>query len=212
MLAPLTLLESGRRRVLIHRRGLAAVCVALAAWSALDALSAPAPAGVQVLTAAHDLDSGTRLEADDLKRTRFSPGSVPPTGVRDPAKVLGRTLLAPLSQGEPVTAGRLLGSGALSGYPGRSAIGLRVPDQDAAALLDPGDRVALVASDPQGDDDPEVLVRDAVVLAVPTPEPGHAANGGVNSGRLVLFAVPSDGVERVAAVATSHYLSIIWNR
>ena len=212
MLAPLDVLHAARRQVLIRRRTLAALCAALAVWSGIHGLTRPPPAGVALVTAAHDLDSGTTLARSDLRRTRFSRGSAPAGAARDPDPLVGRTLLAPLARGEPVTPRRLLGAGALAGYPGLSAVGLRIPDEGAAALLEPGDRVDLVASDPQGGRDPERLVRDAVVLALPQPDPDAARTGVASGGRLVLFAVPRDDVEHVAAVANSLFLTVIWNR
>jgi pilus assembly protein CpaB len=212
MLAPIAVLHAVRRHVLIRRRTLAALCVALAVWLALDTLTAAPPVGVPVVTAAHDLASGTPLAADDLRRTRFTSDSVPGAAIRDPRRLVGRTLLVPLTRGEPVTSRQLLGHDALAGYPGLSAIGLRIPDEDVAALLDPGDRVDLVASDPQGDHPPEALVRDAVVLALPRPDPEAARAGAQSGGRLVLFAVPREDVEHVAATASSHFLTVIWNR
>lgn len=212
MLAPLELLEHVRRQVLIRRRTLAALCAALAVWLGFDTLTAPPPAGISVVTAARDLTSGTALEPGDLTRTRFAPGSVPSRALRDPQRLVGRTLLAPMSRGEPLTSRRLLGAGVLAGYPEHSAVGLRIPDEDVAALLEAGDRVDLVASDPQDGRDGERLVRDAVVLAVPDPDPHAARTGAQSGGRLVLFAVPSEDVAHVAAVASSDYLSVIWNR
>jgi Flp pilus assembly protein CpaB len=211
MLAPLSLLRTARRQVLIRRRTLAALCAGLAVWFGLGTVRAAPPETVVLLTAAHDLDSGATLGADDLRRTRFSPDSVPDAAVRDPDAVVGRSLLVPLGRGQAVTTGQLLGKSVLAGYPDRAAIGMRIPDRDAAALLEAGDRVDLVASDPQGEAEPERLVRDAVVLALPASDP-DAAGVAESSGRLVLFAVPRNGIERVAATANSHYLSIIWTR
>lgn len=212
MLAPLHVLHAARRQVLIRRRTLAALCAALAVWSAIDALTVAPPAEVALVTAAHDLDSGTVLAASDLRRTRFSPGSVPADAARDPGRLVGRTLLTPMARGEPLSRRHLLGTGALVGYPGLCAIGLRIPDEDVVGLLDPGDRVDLVASDPQGDHDPERLVRDAVVLALPEPDPDAARTGVASAGRLVLFAVPREDAEHIAAVANSLFLTVIWNR
>lgn len=212
MQAPLELLGSVRRQVLIRRRAIVALCLALAAWSGLNSLTATAPSGVGVLTATRDLPSGTSLGHDDLHLVRFAPGSVPPAALRSVSSVLGRTLLVPLGRGDALTSAKLLGRRALDAYPDSSAIGLRIPDEDSAALLDPGDRVDLVASDPQGDAEPERLVRDAVVLAVPRPDPDAARIGAESGGRLVLFAVPRADAAHVAAVASSHYLTIIWNR
>jgi len=212
MRAPFELLRDLRRHVLIHRRAIAAVCAGLAVWLALELLTATPPSGVTVVTAAHDLTSGSTLSAADLTRTRYNPGSVPSGAFRAPERLVGRTLVAPLTEGSPLTARQVLGRSALAGYPDHSAIGLRIPDEDAAALLDPGDRVDLVASDPQGADTAERLVRDAVVLALPEPDPDAARSGTETGGRLVLFAVPSQDVEHIAAVGSSHFLTVIWNR
>lgn len=212
MRAPFELLRDLRRHVLIHRRAIAAVCAGLAVWLALELLTATPPSGVNVVTAAHDLDSGSTLRAADLTRTRYRPGSVPSGAFRVPERLVGRTLVAPLTEGSPLTARQVLGRSALAGYPDDAAIGLRIPDEDAAALLDPGDRVDLVASDPQGDDTAERLVHDAVVLALPERDPDTARSGTESSGRLVLFAVPSPDVEHIAAVGSSHFLTVIWNR
>lgn len=212
MLAPLPFLDLVRRQVLIRRRALAAICLGLVVWFGVDALTADPPPTVPVLTAKRDLPSGATVSAGDLELTRFAPGSVPPSAIRDPAAAVGRTLLVPLGRREALVSADLLGRQALARYPDRSAIGLRIPDADAAALLDPGDHVDLVASDPQSAADPERLVRDAVVLALPRPDPESASISNGGSGRLVLFAVPSDGIEHVAAVANSHFLTVIWNR
>ena len=88
-----------RRHVLIHRRPLAALLVALAVLAALRATQPPAPATSQVWTAAHDLPAGRVLAHDDLRRTTYAPGSVPAGAVGDPAAVVGRTLAAPLRRG-----------------------------------------------------------------------------------------------------------------
>ncbi|RNL78283.1 SAF domain-containing protein [Nocardioides marmorisolisilvae] len=208
----LELLSDARRRVLIHRRAIAAVCAGLAVWIALHTLTAEPPAGELVVTAAHDLTSGSTLGADDLTRTRFRPGSTPDGSFGSPERLVGRTLLAPLTRGSPLTARQVLGRSALAGYPDDVAIGLRIPDEDAAALLDPGDRVDLVASDPQGERPTETLVHDAVVLALPEPDPDAVRLGSEGAGRLVLFAVPKVGIEHVAAMGSSHFLTVIWNR
>jgi Flp pilus assembly protein CpaB len=212
MPAPLELLATVRRRVLIHRRALAAACAALTVWIALHTLTVPPPADVVVVTAAHNLASGSTLARDDLARTRFRPGSVPAASFRSPERLVGRTLAAPLSAGSPLTARQVLGRSVLAGYPDDAAIGLRIPDPDAASLLRPGDRVDLVASDPQADDKTELLVRDAVVLALPEPDPDALGSGTDSGGRLVLFAVPKQGIEHVAALASSRFLTVIWNR
>jgi Flp pilus assembly protein CpaB len=207
---PLHLVDHLHRRLLVHRRLVGASLAALATWLVVQAATAPPPATVPVWTAGHDLRSGTVLTRADLSRTGFAPGSVPAAAVGSLDGVLGRTLATPLGRGEPLTTAHLTGSAALAGYPGHSAVAVRIPDSDVVALLSPGQRVALVATDPQGGRPPERLVDDAAVLAVPRAS-GSAA-GGALTGRLVVFAVPSDVAGEVAAAATSRYLAVVWSR
>lgn len=207
---PLRLLDDLRRRLLVHRRLIGAALAALTTWLVVQAATTPPPATVPVWTADHDLPSGTVLTRADLRRTGFAPGSVPAAAVTSPAAVLGRTVATPLGRGEPVTPAHLTGSGALAGYPGRSAVAVRIPDGDVVALLTPGQQVALVATDPQGGRPPERLVDDAAVLAVPHASDGAA--GGALTGRLVVFAVPAGLADEVAAASMSHYLAVVWTR
>lgn len=207
---PFRVLSDLRRHLLVHRRLVGALLAALATWLVVQAATAPPPGTVPVWTAAADLPSGTVLTRDDLARTGFARDSVPASAVRSPAAVLGRTLAIPLGRGDPITPAHLTGSDALAGFPGRSAVAVRIPDADVAALLTPGQQVALVATDPQGGRPPERLVEDATVLAVPRASGGTSA--GSLSGRLVVFAVPAERSDEIAAAATSRYLAVVWNR
>jgi pilus assembly protein CpaB len=207
---PLRVLDDVHRRILVHRRLLGAVLAAVAVWLVAQAATAPAPTTSPVWTAAHDLASGTVLTRDDLTRTAFAPGSVPAAAIRSPQAVVGRTLATPLGAGEPITAAHLTGAERLAGYPGRSAVAVRIPDSDVVALLTPGQRVSLVATDPQGGQPPERVAEDAVVLAVPKGDADGASS--TLSGRLVVFAVPDGLADEVVSSATTRYLSVVWSR
>jgi Flp pilus assembly protein CpaB len=208
---PLRVLDRVRRRILVHRRLLGAGCAALAVWFVVQAATAPPPRTVPVWTARHDLASGTVLTARDLQRTGFAPGSVPAHAVDSVGSVLGHMLATPLGAGEPVTAAHLVGAEQLRGYPGRAAVAVRIPDPAVAALLSPGQRVALVASDPQGARTPERIAPDAAVLAVPRGSSNQPATG-LLGGRLVVFAVPEGQADELAAAGASRYLSVVWSR
>jgi Flp pilus assembly protein CpaB len=207
---PLRLLHRLRRRVLVHRRVLGASCAGVAVWLVVQAATAPPPQTVPVWTAARDLPSGTVLVRDDLARTGFAPGSVPAHAIGPVRSVLGRTLATPLGAGEPVTPAHLAGTEGLAGYPGRAAVAVRIPDPAVAALLTPGQRVSLVASDPQGTQPPVRIVEDAAVVAV--PRASSDAGPGVLGGRLVVFAVPAGQADDVASAGASRYLSVVWSR
>jgi Flp pilus assembly protein CpaB len=210
---PLRLLDRVRRRVLVHRRVLGALCAGVAVWLVVETTAGPPPATAPVWTAARDLPSGTVLDRHDVTLTAYAPDSVPAAAIgsaSDLRAMLGRTLATPLGAGEPLTPAHLAGAERLAGFPGRAAVAVRLPDPGVAALLTPGQRVTLVASDPQGGRAPERLVDDAAVLAVPR-ESADDASGGL-TGRLVLFAVPAEEVEQVAAAGTTRYLSVVWSR
>lgn len=161
-------------------------------------------------TAARDLPSGTVLTVEDLRRTAFSPGSVPEAATRDLADLVGRTLATPLGSGEPATTTRLLGGSLLAGYPGRVAVPLRIPDPDVVGMLRVGDRVDVVASDPQGRRSPERLLAGAPVLVVPAAS-GSRSGPGL-PGRLLVVGVPTSTAIRVAEASASLYLTVIWSR
>src|SRR4051812_4867624 len=93
----LRLVRRLRRRVLLHRRLLAALCAGAAVLVGLQAAAPPAPETVTVWTASHDLTGGSVLGPDDLTASRFTPQTVPDGAVRRLSAVLGRTLAAPMT-------------------------------------------------------------------------------------------------------------------
>ena len=208
--APRRIVRRLRRRVLVHRRPLAALCAAAAVLTGLQSVSPPPARTVRVWTAARDLPGGTLVAADDLVRVGFTPGSVPTDVVTDPREVVGQMLAAPLSRGEPVTHVRTVAPGLLRGYPGATAVPLRVTDAEVVALLRVGDRVSFVVADPDGRRPPQDLVEDVPVVAIPPRRAGGLSTG--STGRLVVIAVPSADAAEVAARAASGILIPVWNR
>ena len=159
-----------------------------------------------VLTAAHDLDGGVVVGADDLRRTPYDPESVPTGTFASAADAVGRTTAGPVRSGEPMTDARLVTSSLLEGYPGLSAVPIRIGDPGAVRLLRVGDRVDLLAADPQGDGDATVVGRDVPVLAI--PHEGEESPGLTN-GALVVLGLPDDDIRRVAQASVSAFLSVV---
>lgn len=205
----LTFRQRVRRALLLRRRLLAAVCAGVAVLFAVQATAAPPPATVTVLTAARDLPSGTVLTGDDLEVAEFAAGTAP-AGAPAYGEAVGRTLAAPLVAGEPLTDVRLVGPSLLDGYPGLTAVPVRIPDPDVVALLEVGDRIDLVATDPRGAADTVVIAEDVPVLAIPQPssDAGVAAAGAGLGGRLLVIGTTPDDAERVAHHAVQDFLSI----
>jgi Flp pilus assembly protein CpaB len=195
--------------VLLHRRLLAALAAGSAVLVAVQASAPPPPVTVAVLTAARDLPAGTVVGQDDLATVDFAPGTVP-EGVVQRAAVVGRTLAAPLTRGEPVTVVRTLGRGLLRGYPGTTAVPLRITDAAVVDLLRVGDRIGLVVADPDGRKAPTQLLTDVPVIAIPAVHESGLASG--TPGRLVVAAVPSSEASTVAAAAATSVLIPVWSR
>lgn len=204
----LRLLRRGQRRVLLHRRLLAATCAGAAVLVGLQAAAPPPPETSTVWTAARDLPGGSLLGPDDLVASRFAPETVPDGAIRAPGSVVGRTLAAPMTRGAPLTRVSTLASGLLRGYPGATAVPLRITDAAVVDLLRVGDRISLVVADPDGRRTPSRLVDDVPVIAIP-----HAADSGLGTGtpgRLIVAAIPSGEASDVAAAAATSILIPVW--
>jgi Flp pilus assembly protein CpaB len=199
-------LRSVRRAVLARRRLLAALLTAVAVATGLHAAAAPPPASVAVTVAARDLPAGTVLGADDLTRRAFAPDSVPDDLVAAPT---GRALAGPLRRGEPVTDVRLVGPALTEGHPELTAVPLRLPDAGMVDLLRVGDRVDLVAADPQGGT-ADVVAVGVSVLAIPRDDSEQTATG--LAGRLVVVGAAPADVPRIAASAVTHFMTFAFSR
>ncbi|KQT94032.1 hypothetical protein ASG49_03640 [Marmoricola sp. Leaf446] len=209
--APRTLARRVRRRVLLHRRGLSALCAGLAVLVALGAASPQAPPTVRAWTAATDLAGGSVLRPGSVVAREVPPGTLPDDAVTDPRQVVGRVLAAPVTRGETLTRLRVVQGRLLRGYPGRTAVPLRVADATAVSLLRVGDRVSFVLADPAGRAAPEVLVEDVPVVALPAAADRSAGlSDGAPPGRLVVVAVPDLAATRVAARAATAVLIPVW--
>lgn len=201
-----------RRAVLARRRLLAAICAAVAVTAALRANAPPAPPRTMVLTAAHDLAAGVVVGATDLRRTAFTPDSVPAGILSSASAAVGRTTAGPVRAGEPLTDARLVTSALLDGYPGRVAVPVRIGDAGAVRLLRVGDQVDVLAADPRGRAAATVVGRDVPVLAIPREESeGQSLPGHVN-GALVVLGLPDASARTVAQASVSAVLSVVITR
>ena len=192
--------------MLSRRRPLAAVLAGLAVVTALHEVR-PAPASLRpVPTVARDLPAGATLTARDVVTVDYAPGTAPAGLANDP---VGRVLAGPMRAGEAVTDVRLVGAPLAAAYPADVVVPVRLPDAGMAALLHVGDRIDLVAADPQGDQ-ARVVAGDVVVLALPASEDQDAS--GALPGRLVLVAAPEAVREGLAQAAVTGFLTFTYAR
>ncbi len=190
--------------MLARRRLLAAACAAVAVAASLRTVAPPAPALTPVTVAAHDLLAGAVLEADDLEVARLPASAVPAGPVAD---AVGATLASPLRRGEVVTDVRLVGHPSAQPPPGLVAAPVRLPDPEAAALLRPGDRIDLLATDTRRGRS-WAVAEAALVLAVP---PAVEGSTGPLGGRVVLLALPASSIEGVAAASVTQFVGWVYS-
>lgn len=166
-----------RRAVLVRRRLLAAIFATLAVVTTVHA-ARPTATTRAVVVAAADLSAGQVLEADDVEIVRADPALVPDGAVDAAAPPLGRTLAAPIRAGEPLTDVRLVQPALLSGYePGTVLTTIRVFDPSAAALVQSGDVVDVVGTDPRGNAGAAVIAAGATVVARPASDTTRLGDG-----------------------------------
>src|SRR5688500_12893324 len=80
-------------------------------------LMAKEPAKAQVVVAARALPLGALVGERDLKTLDWTGGAVPVGFFTNPADVVGRGLLVPVQENEPVLASKLAAQGAGGGLP-----------------------------------------------------------------------------------------------
>ena len=119
-------------------------------------------------------------------------------------------LAAPLRRGEPVTDVRLVGPGLADGHPGVTAVPVRLPDAGMVDLLAAGDRIDLVAADPQGAG-ARVVAVGVPVLAVPGAA-SEPAGGGVTGRLIVVGATDQSEVTRIADAAVRDFMTFAFAR
>jgi len=187
-----------------------ALCLAVAASSAVDALRPEPPATVAVVVAARAVSAGSVLGAADLRAVRVPLDVAPDRAASNPADMLGSSTAVPLTPGTPLVPG-VLAPDDLAGPPGSVVAAVRLADPAVTALLAAGMRVDVLAATPEGERGTVVASR---ALVLPSPSRAEADGGpfSVASGdesMPVLLAVAPDEVDELAAAAASAVLSAV---
>lgn len=202
-----------------YRRGVAGVLTGVAVLAGVAAVRPPPRSSTPVVVADRDLRAGQVLRPDDVRGADVPTELVPAGASRDPSQVVGRVLAGPVRRGEPLTDVRLVGRALLSGLgPGQVAVPVRPADAGVLTLVEPGDRVDVLAStaaeSPDGSSSssagPARLVAvGARVLSVPVAASGASASllsSGADasaSGPPLLLAVDRATAADLAGAATS---------
>lgn len=228
-----------------HRRTIAATLAATSALLAVAMLRPHGPAGscgappptVPILVTTHDVRAGAVLTGRDVRPVAVPRVLAPAGAVPAVARLVGRTLAAPMRAGEPVTDLRLVGPSLLAGYalPGADMVAapVRVADAGTVRLVRPGDLVDVLAADPSGSGPAgqpppgvagaleasaiqatpadaagaRVVVSRSRVVLVPREEAGDADPS--HGGALVVLATTSADAAALAKASASGRLSLV---
>jgi len=164
-------------------------------------LPAPTARGVPIVVVAQDLMAGHVLTREDLVVADWPVDLRPQAAIADPASLVGRSLGAGMSRGEPFTAARVRGPGLLAGVPtGLVAAHVRLVDPAMSSMTAAGDHVDLISSTGK------LVAADVAVLSVDSAStagggwsaaPESAPPGGV------IVAVAREAALRLATVDPS---------
>ncbi|HJR38786.1 MAG TPA: hypothetical protein VJ819_10445, partial [Nocardioidaceae bacterium] len=144
----------------------------------------------------------------DLEAVPFAPDTVPSGVVASRSAAVGRTTAGPVRAGEPITDVRMVSGSLLAAFPGRVATPVRIGDPAAVALLEVGDRVDVLAADPQGRSEAVVVAEDTPVIAIPRVAESPSV---ATPGALVVLATSEETARRLATASVARYLSVVLN-
>jgi Flp pilus assembly protein CpaB len=152
--------------------------------------SASAPE-TAVVVASVRIERGTALAPGELRLGRIPLPYAPPGALKDISKAAGRVALADLSPGEVVTETRLarVRAGPVASLVPRGLRAFAVPTSLPANLVEPGDRVDILATFNTGQVHTEVVVSGVeILLVLGSGRAGQSASGASDRGGLGLDA------------------------
>jgi pilus assembly protein CpaB len=132
----------------------------------------------QVVVAATDLNIGAEIGKDDIRLIEWPQNAMPAAAIHDPNEVIGRGIILPLVQNEPILPMKLASKEAGAGLPpaipqGMRAVSVRVNEIiGVAGYVLPGTHVDVVVTvsptDKHNDVTSKVVLTNVLVLAAGT--------------------------------------------
>jgi pilus assembly protein CpaB len=123
-----------------------------------NAIASSRDVGTPVVVAATDLNVGALLQEKDLRLVKLPPGSLPAGVFHQTSEVVGRGVIIPISQNEPVLLSKIAAENGGAGLPsiiqsGMRAVSVKVNDVvSVAGFVVPGTRVdVLLTGNPTHD-------------------------------------------------------------
>src|SRR5712692_9314877 len=165
-----------------------------------------------VVVAAADLDIGAELTREEIRIIDWPANAVPAGAFSDPKDVIGRGIVLPVIQNEPILPMKLAGKESGAGLPpaippGLRAVSVRVNEViGVAGYVLPGTRVDVVAtvspSGQTGDMTSKVILTNVQVLAAGTKIERDAHDNKPMPVSVVTLLVDPEEAERLTLAAT----------
>jgi pilus assembly protein CpaB len=166
-----------------------------------------------VVVAATDLELGAELTADDVRVIEWPASAVPADAISDPKEVVGRGLVMPVIQFEPILPLKLASKEAGAGLPpvippGLRAVSVRVNEViGVAGYVVPGTRVDVLTTINPGQGNAsqmtsKVILTDVQVLAAGTKIDNTADRDKPMPVSVVTLLVNPDEAERLTLAAS----------
>ena len=165
-----------------------------------------------VVVAAADLDIGTELRREDIRIIEWPANAVPASVISDPKDVIGRGIVLPVIQNEPILPMKLASKEGGSGLPpaippGLRAVSVRVNEViGVAGYVLPGTRVDVLATvsptGAQGDMTSKVILTNVQVLAAGTKIERDTERNKPMPVSVVTLLVDPEEAERLTLAST----------
>ena len=165
-----------------------------------------------VVVAASDLELGAELRADDLRVVLWPESAMPMGAFSNPDEIIGRGLVMPVIQNEPILPMKLAGKGAGSGLTviipeGKRAVSVRVNEViGVAGYVLPGTRVDVLATasptQHREDTTTKLVLSNVQVLAAGTKLEQDGEQGKPVSVNVVTLLVTPEESEKLTLGAT----------
>jgi len=178
-----------RRKILMIFGG-AWLAALVLTWFLYSATKAPkVEKTVAIQAAAHDMQSGTRIQKSDLKTIRVREADVPKSAITDEKQALDRPLLFPVGANEALTTYKIGGTAGVEGLPASIDVGMRaisVPINDSSGvsgLILPRAHVDVLFTRPGSANEAvtATILEDVVVLAIGRNTEVSSINAANNS-------------------------------
>lgn len=165
-----------------------------------------------VVVAAADLELGAELRPDDLRVVEWPQNALPMGAFSSPEEIVGRGLVMPVIQNEPILPMKLAGKDAGSGLPvvipeGKRAVSVRVNEViGVAGYVLPGTKVDVLATasptDKREDTTTKLVLSNVQVLAAGTKIEQDGEQGKPMAVNVVTLLVTPEESEKLTLGAT----------